>query len=417
MPFMQATIVSIGNELTGGHIVNHNAAEMARRLAELGIACRRHVSIPDEPSLIIRTLREAMDDSALVLTTGGLGPTVDDLTLEAIADATDRDVIPNAAVAARIRAFYRRYRRRLNQLAMRQALLPRGATALANPLGTAPGIWLPLERSLLVALPGVPREMRAILEGSVVPRLKRLAHRAPILTRTIRTIGVPELEIQHRLGAMRLPRTVSFGLYPHLRMVDVRFAIADQPRRTATRILDRLEHGLRQRMGAAVYGTGSDTLEEALGQALRARRWTAAMAESCTGGLVADRITNVSGSSDYFLLSVVAYQNEVKERLLGVPHALLVRRGAVSAPVAKAMATGVRTRAGAALGLGITGIAGPTGGSARKPVGLVYMALADAHSVEARRFHFVGDRLSIKHQAAQEALDWIRRRALAERHQ
>jgi nicotinamide-nucleotide amidase len=337
---------------------------------------------------------------------------MDDVTVEAIAQATARQLVYVPRVAKQIRAFYRVHRRRLNHLALRQASVPFGAIALPNPVGTAPGLWLPLDGSLLVALPGVPQEMRAIMERSVLSRLRQRAGRFAIISRTIRTVGLVELEIQAVLRRLAIPPSVQVGLYPHLGAVDIRLTVARMSPRKARRILDALERTLRRHLRSAIYGIDEQTLEGVVGEALMRRRLTLAIAESCTGGLVSDRITNVPGSSRYFLVSVIAYDNQMKETLLGVTPSLLSRYGAVSAPVAKAMAQGVRRLGCADVGLAITGIAGPSGGSSKKPVGLVYLALADRTITLVKRCHFHGDRLAIKSQASQAALDLLRRRLL-----
>jgi nicotinamide-nucleotide amidase len=328
--------------------------------------------------------------------------------MEAIAHATQRPLTDQPRIAAQIRRFYARRHRRLQRAALRQAAIPAGGLALSNPLGTAPGLWLRLPRHLVVALPGVPAEMRAMLQRDVLPRLKRLTHVAVSETRVFRTAGLVELEIEGLLRRMRLPREVKIGLYPNRRAVDISLTAAAGSRRAAQRILKPLEARLRRALGVALYGTDQQTLEQGVGRLLVRRRHTLALAESCTGGLVADRLTDVPGSSRYVRGSVIAYHNDLK-RLLGVPVPLLARVGAVSAPVAKAMAQGVRRMARADVGLAITGIAGPTGGSVKKPVGLVYFALADRHGVRSLCGRFIGDRRSVKIQAAQTALDWLRR--------
>lgn len=409
---MEAELLAIGSELTSGCTVNSNAAYLARRLEELGIRCRRHAAVPDEPAAIIDALTDALARAAVVIVTGGLGPTVDDLTMDAVSRATGRRLVMDAGAARQIRAFCRRYQRRVTTLALRQAAIPHGAAALPNPLGTAPGVWLPMDKAVLIALPGVPQEMRAIFEQSVAPRLAARPQGLPIASRTIRTAGVVELELQRLLLALPLPPTVSFGLYPNLGAVDIRLTTSGSRRRVIERRLDRLERALRRRLGAAVYGTDARTLEAAAGEALVRRRQTVAVAESCTGGSVLDRLTDVPGSSRYVLLGVVAYHNRMKTNLLGVSPALLARHGAVSAPVARAMARGARSASGATVGLAITGIAGPDGGTARKPVGLVYMAIADRRRTVVKRWQFHGDRRVIKDRAVQAALDWLRRWAL-----
>lgn len=406
---MRAELLTIGSELLSGATINTNAAELARRLAEVGLACRRQTAVGDERPALLQALREALARCDVLVTSGGLGPTFDDITLETIAEAAGRPLTYRAAVGRVIRRFYTRRHRRLQQAALRQAFLPHGAVPLPNPIGTAPGIWLPLPRTLVIALPGVPREMRAMLEASVLPRLRRLRGLAAVATRTLRTVGTVELSIEAVLRRLRIPETVQVGLYPHLRAVDVRLTATAGSRRAAYQALTRLETSLRRRLGPVVYGADDETLEGAVGSLLASRRKSLAVAESCTGGLLADRITDVPGSSRYFLGGVVAYHNNVKRGTLGVPADLLERFGAVSAQTATAMADGVRRWAGASVGLAITGVAGPTGGSARKPVGLVYVALSDGRRRRVQRHQFFGDRESIKWQAAQTALDWLRR--------
>ncbi len=406
---MHAELLAIGSELLSGHTVNTNVAYLARRLQDVGITCARQTAVPDEPREIVESLKEALVRSPVVITTGGLGPTEDDLTMEAISRATGRPLIYQPSVARRIRTFYRQHHRQLNPLALRQASLPRGASAFPNPAGTAPGMWLALKGRLLIALPGVPQEMRAIMERSVIPRLRKHLGRSPIVSRTIRTIGMVELEIQAMMRRLSIPAEVSVGFYPHLMMVDIRLTVMDRPARMATRLMDRLERSLRRRLGVAVYGVDDQTLEGVVGEALVRHRTTLAIAESCTGGLIADRVTNVPGSSRYFLLSIVAYHNRMKQGWLGVSSLLLARHGTVSAQVARAMAQGIRQKAGADLGVAVTGIAGPSGGSRHKPVGLVYLAVADRRRTAVKRYRFHGDRLAIKAQTADGALDQLRR--------
>jgi len=409
---MRAELLTIGSELLSGAAVNTNAAYLARRLGELGLPCQRCVCVSDERESLLAALHEGLTRSDVLITTGGLGPTFDDLTMETIAEATQRPLRYCAEAAVTIRRFYTRRHRTLQRAALRQALIPSGGVALANPLGTAPGLWLKLPTGLLIALPGVPREMQAIMEHHVLPRLKHLPGLGTIETQTLRTVGVVELKIQSYLERLRIPTNVQIGLYPSLRAVDIRLTATGASPRAAHAALGRVETGLRRALGSAVYGTDGDTLEGTVGELLIRRRQTLAVAESCTGGLVSDRITNVPGSSRYLRGSVIAYHNDLKCGLLGVPAAVLARHGAVSVQVARLMAQGVRRAAGADVGLAITGIAGPTGATKQKPVGLVVVGLADRRGVKSLRCQFFGDRASIKRQAAQTALDVLRRSLL-----
>lgn len=406
---MQADILTVGSELISGATLNTNAAYLARRLAEAGLPCRRQLTVGDDHASLTEALREALRSCDLLFITGGLGPTFDDLTMEAIADVTERPLSYRPAIAAHIRRFYAQHHRTLQQAALRQAYLPDGGEAIPNPLGTAPGLWLPLPNQVIVALPGVPSEMRAIVEHHLLVRLKRMANSHRVDTRTLRTAGIVELSIEAILRHLHIPNSVQVGLYPNLRTVDIRLTAMTASSHQTQRVLSRVEAQLRHALGQHIYGCGEDTLERAVGALLTSRRQILALAESCTGGLVSDRITNAPGSSRYFLGSVIAYQNQLKQQLLGVPREELLRWGAVSGPVARAMADGVRRALGADIGLALTGIAGPSGGTAKKPVGLVFMAIADRHRRVALRCQFVGDRLAIKAQAAQTALDWLRR--------
>ncbi len=412
MPPMRAELLTIGSELLSGVTLNTNAPYLARRLAECGIVCQRQTAVSDERPLLLQALREAMGRADLLILTGGLGPTFDDITTAAIAEATGHPLRFVPSVAAAIRRFYTRRHRRLQQAALRQASLPEGSRALPNPIGTAPGIWLALPSHTIIALPGVPSEMRAITEAHVLPRLKRAGTGAAIASRTLRTIGLVELSIESVLRRLRIPATIQVGLYPHLRMVDVRLTATAASQRRARAALATIEQQLRQALGASVYGTDEETLEGAVGRLLTARRRTLGVAESCTGGLLSHQLTNIPGSSRYFRGGIIAYHNAIKQELLGVPPQLLARVGAVSAPTAKAMAVGVRQAGRTDFGMALTGIAGPDGGTPAKPVGLVYLALADARGARAKCCRFLGDRLSIKTQATQAALDWLRRSLL-----
>lgn len=406
---MRVELLTIGAELLNGATVNSNAADLSRRLVRLGLRCARHVTVGDDRAELLGALTDALGRADVILTTGGLGPTFDDVTMATIAEATARPLTYDSSAAVQIRRFYTRRHRRLQRAALRQAYVPRGGVALPNPLGTAPGLWLPLPDRLLVALPGVPREMRVIFDRAVLPRLRRLRGLPAVAQLTLRTAGLVELQIEQRLRRLRLPPAIEVGLYPHLQMVDVRLTVAADSAAAARRILRKPAARLTQALGANLYGEEDDTLEQVVGRLLAARRTTLGVAESCTGGLASHQLTNVPGSSRYLRGSLVAYHNDLKRGCLGVAAAALQRYGAVSAQVAKAMAQGVRRLTGASLGLSITGIAGPGGGTARKPVGLVYAALADRRGTQTRMFRFSGDRTAIKIQAAQSALDWLRR--------
>lgn len=402
---MQAEILTIGSELLNGATLNTNASHLARSLTGLGIVITRQVSVPDEPPLIVGAIREALNRSELLIISGGLGPTDDDVTMAAIAEAVNLPLKQQADVSVSIRQFYSAHKRRVHASALRQALLPEGGLALRNLLGTAPGLWLSLRTCIVVALPGVPAELSSILEQSVLPRLKRLRTLRPPASTTLRTIGIVELDIQRHLKRLALDPDIQIGLYPHLRTVDIRISFS---RTRAKALIKKIEARLRRALGNLVYASGNTTLDEVVIALLKKRRLSLVVAESCTGGLFAHRLTNVPGSSKNFLGGAVAYHNKLKQGWLGVPAQAIAKHGAVSQHVAGSMAQGAREKTGADLGIGITGIAGPTGGSRQKPVGLVYLALADKKKIRIQKCRFLGPRTAVKFQAAQAAIDMLR---------
>ncbi|MBI3010385.1 MAG: competence/damage-inducible protein A [Candidatus Omnitrophica bacterium] len=405
---MQAELITIGAELLNGATVNTNAAYLARRLAQVGLCLVRQTTVSDEPSQIAAAVQEAFSRSEIVLTTGGLGPTFDDTTLSAIAQATQQPLVFCSKAAANVQRFYSQAHRKLKDAAWRQAWLPEKAVALPNPLGTACGIWLSWKGGLLICLPGVPREMQVILEQSVLPGLKKHLRSTASAYCLLRTVGLFELSIEAFLQRLRLPEGLTVGLYPHLRLVDIGLSAQASSAALAKRHLNETVHALCRHLGKAVYGTNGDTLESIIAKEFIRRHWTLAVAESCTGGLLSDTLTNVPGSSGYFRGSTIAYHNDVKLSQLKVSRNALKHQGAVSATVAQQTASGIRELLHAKIGLSITGIAGPKGGSPSKPVGLVFIGLADGRTIKSRRFQFTGDRISIKWQAVQTALDWLR---------
>ena len=405
---IRAEILTIGTELLRGTTLDTNSAFIAQSLCAIGIACMRRTSVPDENTAVESALKEILGRCEVLIITGGLGPTCDDMTIASLAKATGRPLIYQPAIGRLIRRYYKRHNRKLQQDALRQAYLPKGAITLNNALGTAPGLWLEHAKTTLIALPGVPSEMQELMEQSVLPRLKKLKGLAVDQTLTLRTAGIVELQIEHMLRRINLPDSVQVGLYPHLKTVDVNLTCVGMRTSEARVVLRKIEKQLRRRLGSAVYGTGDQRMEGVIGERLLKQKRTLAIAESCTGGIICDRLTNIPGSSRYLRGGIVAYHNDLKADLLGVSGHLLARRGAVSAEGARAMAEGVRTKIGASIGLSITGIAGPSGGTPAKPVGLVFIGLSDARASLTWRHQFYGTRETVKAQAAQTALNTLR---------
>jgi nicotinamide-nucleotide amidase len=412
---MKAEVLTIGDELLRGEIVDSNKAFLSDRLLSLDIETHYHASVRDVPADMIDAFRRAAERSDVVLVSGGLGPTRDDLTSESLAQAFGREMRLDDDALAGIRAFFASVGREMTENNASQAHFPDGAEVLANPIGTAPGFMLEAEGSVFFCMPGVPREMMRMMDEQVLPRVAARVSGSGsrvVRARLLRTFGMGESMLDAELADIAASGDVVLGFrtsFPdnYLRPV-ARAATAAQ----ADALLDRVCAAIRARLGPLVYGEGEETLEQVVGRLLRERGARVAVAESCTGGLIAAKLTDVPGSSAYFQGGVVAYADAAKRALLGVSEALLAEHGAVSDPVARAMAEGVRARFGADLAVATTGISGPDGGTAAKPVGLVHLALADAAGTHSDHFVFPLDRLRHRQLTAQVALDWIRRRLL-----
>jgi nicotinamide-nucleotide amidase len=410
---MKAEVLTIGDELLRGEVVDTNQPFLSDRLLSLDVETHYHASVRDVPADMIDAFRRAAERSDLVLVSGGLGPTRDDLTAESLAQAFGREMRLDEAALAGIRAFFAGAGREMTENNASQAWFPDGAEVLANPIGTAPGFMLTVKSAVFFCLPGVPREMMRMMDEQVLPRVAaRLSRSGVVRARLLRTFGMGESTLDAELADIAASGDVVLGFrtsFPdnYLRPV-ARAATAAQ----ADALLDRVCDAIRARLGPLVYGEGEETLEQVVGRLLRERGARVAVGESCTGGLVAAKLTEVPGSSDYFLGGVVAYADAAKHALLGVSEALLAQHGAVSDPVARAMAEGTRARFAADLAVATTGISGPGGGSDAKPVGLVHIALADALGTHSDRYVFPLDRTRHRALTAQVALDWIRRRLL-----
>jgi nicotinamide-nucleotide amidase len=408
-----AEIVTIGDELLLGFTIDTNGAWLARQLGELGISIVRRTSVGDRPGEIVEAVRQAMDRTGAVITTGGLGPTADDLTKPSIAGLFGRSLYFDAAQWEHIRALWQRRRgTEPPEANKQQVMLPEGCDVLVNRHGTAPGILLRDERDRWVAmLPGVPREMRGIFTEELLPRLMVGAAATPIRSRTVRTTGIAESSLPERLGdAARGIDGLSLAYLPGQEGVDLRLTARGLPADEATRRLDAAAAVLVERVGSPVYGRDGQDLAEVVLDACRVRGLTLAVAESCTGGMLGMRLTAIAGSSDVFLGGVISYANSVKEGLLGVRRETLDAVGAVSEAVALEMAAGARRTTGSSIGVGITGVAGPGGGSEAKPVGTVCIAVQmEGATPRAFTSALIGDRAEVRYRATQAALDVVRR--------
>jgi len=409
---VKAEIVTIGDELLRGEIVDSNKSFLSERLLTLDVETRFHTSVCDDPADMEDALRRAAGRADVVLVSGGLGPTRDDLTTEVLAATFGRKLVQDGPSLEAIRAFFASVGREMAPNNAKQALFPEGAEVLPNPIGTAPGFLLVVGEVPFFSMPGVPRELVRMMDEQVLPRIAaRRTGVGVVRARLLRTFGMGESTLDDVLKDIATEDPdVTLGFRTAFPDNYLRPLARAATAAAADAKLDRVCDAIRTRLGALVYGEGDATLELVTGSLLRAQGKTIAVAESCTGGLLAEKITSVAGASDYFLGGVAAYANSAKEALLGVPRELLERHGAVSEPVARAMAEGVRARFGSDLGVSTTGISGPGGGSAEKPVGLVHVALADASGTHADHFVFPLDRSRHRALTAQLALDWVRRR-------
>ncbi len=406
-----AEVVSVGTELLLGQITDTNATYICRRLAECGIPVYFRQTVGDNFQRVQQAFRLAWSRADLVVFTGGLGPTEDDLTKDAVAAALGADLVEDEVSLAHLEQFFARRGRTMTPNQRRQALVPKGALPIPNRWGTAPGVFWEVDGRVVVLVPGVPREMRGMVDEFVLPELQRRGWwgQEVIRSRVLRTVGIGEGQLEEMVRDLLHTTNPTVAPLAHVGEVHLRVTARGSPDEVE-RMLAEAEAKLRDRLGDAVYGTDDDTLDTVVARLLREAELTVAVAESCTGGLL-ELLTSVPGSSAYFLGGVVAYANHAKRTLLGVPQELLDRCGAVSAEVAEAMARGVRERFGAELGLAVTGIAGPGGGTEEKPVGRVFLALADRERVHAVRADFGQEpgREGVRRLASQAALNLLRR--------
>ena len=412
-----AEILAVGSELLGLTRLETNSLFLTGRLNEIGIDVHVKSVVGDDAAVLRDVFRQALARADLVITSGGLGPTSDDLTREAIAEALGLPLDEDAEVLASIRARFERRRMPMPEPNRRQAAVPRGAVVLANSAGTAPGLWIEWRGKIVVLLPGPPRELEPMFDGGVVPRLQPLTDGRRVRRRVIRIASRPESLVeaiaQPVYGPLATASTpIETTILAAPGQTELHLSSRGTEIATLDAALDAAVAALSAAIGDAVVSVDGRLLEVVVGDALQHRGWRIAVAESCTAGLVAARLTEISGSSAWVAGGVIAYDNAIKRSALGVPDALLQAHGAVSEPVAQAMADGARTRFGVEVGLSVTGIAGPTGGTPEKPVGTVAIAIATPESAAVRTFLFVGDRQMIRTQSVVAALDMVRRHAL-----
>jgi nicotinamide-nucleotide amidase len=412
---MKACIIAVGSELLTPFRIDTNSLFVTERLNTIGYDVRMKAVVGDDAGELAAVLEETLAWADLVVLTGGLGPTADDITRDGVAHVLQLPLDEDEAVVARIRERFSRRGLTMPEINRRQGLVPRGATLLENTNGTAPGLWLERGKTAIVLLPGPPREMKPMFEAVVrdwlTPRTSGGA--SGLFRRVLKITGRSESDVDatvqpiyNRWLSQEVP--ISTTILAVMGQIELHLTASAVNRDVADRVLDPAVRALQDALGDAVYSTDGSLLEEVVGARLRERRLTIAVAESCTGGLLTSRLTDVPGSSDYVERSEVLYSNRAKVESLGVPAAVIAEHGAVSEPVARAMAEGIRTKASTDVGIGVTGIAGPGGGTPDKPVGTVAIAVLVSAEAHVRTFQFIGPREMVKFQSAQAALNMLR---------
>jgi nicotinamide-nucleotide amidase len=410
---MKACILAVGSEMLTPFRIDTNSLFITERLNEVGYDVRLKAVVADDIVEIAQTMGNALAWADLLIVTGGLGPTEDDLTREAVAQVLGLPFDVSEEIVERLRARFARRGMTMPENNRRQAMVPRGAVMIDNANGTAPGLWLERGRTAIALLPGPPREMKPMLEALIRNRIAPSRGAAGLFRRVLRLTGRAESDVDaqaspiYRRWIDQSP-PIATTILAVLGQIELHLAITAPNRAEADAALDSAVQELEAAFGPALYSTDGRTLETVVGDLLRARKMTIAVAESCTGGLLASRLTDVPGSSDYLERGVVCYSNRAKVEMLGVPPELIEAHGAVSEPVAQAMAAGIRARATTNVGIGITGIAGPGGGSEQKPVGTVAIAAIADGDQRVRTFQFMGNREMVKFQAAQSAMNMVR---------
>jgi nicotinamide-nucleotide amidase len=407
---MDAEIIAVGSELLTPERLDTNSLFLTGELNALGVELVAKMVIGDNVARLEQAVRGAISRADITILTGGLGPTEDDVTREAVAAALGLELSYHAEICESIEQRFRRMNRKMAEINRRQAFLIEGAEALPNPNGTAPGQWIDAAGRIVILLPGPPPELKPMFLDHCVPRLRRILPKLVIRTRCYRVAGMPESDLDQLISPVYKPYAnpaTTILAAPGDIQIHLRARCGAEAEAEA--LLAEVGGKIEALLGDRIYSRHGEPLEEVIGKRLRERGETLSVAESCTGGLLAERITSIPGSSDYFIGGFLVYANLMKTRLLGVEAALIEEHGAVSESVAEAMADGARSRTGSAYALAITGVAGPGGGSDAKPVGTVVIGLAGPDGCRSHRFRFLGDRTRVRALSAQSALDLLRK--------
>ncbi|RJE74172.1 competence/damage-inducible protein A [Reichenbachiella sp. MSK19-1] len=405
-----AEIITIGDEILYGQILDTNSQWISQQLDDIGVKVRRKYSISDQSEVIKTAVNESLAQSDLVFVTGGLGPTKDDLTKHSLAAMFEMPLELNQSALEDVEDIFKRFGKELTEINRQQAFLPKGSTKITNERGTAPGMWFDRDKKVVVSMPGVPFEMKAMMTKTILPKIKKRFQLPVIIHKVIRTIGIGESWLSEEIARWEnaLPTHLALAYLPGKAQVRLRLTGVGEEREVLEAEMEEQVAALLPTIQSYVYGFGDLEIEEAVGELLRAKSLTIATAESCTGGYLAHKITSVSGSSDYYTGSVIAYQNEVKIQELNVSPKTIEKHGAVSEETAKEMAEGIRKKLNVDLGISLTGIAGPDGGTEEKPVGMVWMAISFGGIVKTRKIQSPGTRILNIEYSGVKALDFIR---------
>jgi nicotinamide-nucleotide amidase len=409
---MKAYLISIGDELLIGQTINTNVAFIGNLIADINISIIKSTVIGDNIKIILDELGLASSQADLIICTGGLGPTHDDVTRTAIVQYFNSELVMNSEALEDIKSMLNRRGREIKKSHEDQALIPKVANIIRNENGTAPGYWIEKENKIFIVMPGVPYEMKAMMTNHIVPKLiEKIGIPSEFIKKvTLQTTGLPESILAERLGDIAsLLNGAQLAFLPNQYGVRLRVTVKSENEEQANNKLLEIEQKIRNKIGRFIYGRDDENLEEVVGRLLKERDLRLAVAESCTGGGLADRLTNISGSSNYFERGIVTYSNAAKVELLKVNEDVILEKGAVSAEVAFQMAEGIKSTSGTDIGVSLTGIMGPTGGVADKPVGTVFIGICDNKVCTTKRFQFGEDRLLNKNRATQAALEMVRR--------
>lgn len=409
---MKASILTIGDELLIGQVINTNAAFIAQRMNTVGVEIRRVVTVGDDLVEIVQAIASQLSDCQLLIITGGLGPTHDDVTKKALCRFYNTPLRVDEGTRRNIERILRHRKIAWSAEIEEQASVPSGATVIENRFGTAPGLLFEGDK-FVVVMPGVPHEMEAMLNQFVVPFFQARSTGKSVLHRTLKTTGISESLLARKIGNVQefLGKS-TLAFLPSAMGVRLRITAVDDSWELAAQQIAKIEGVLRGKLSSLIYGVDDEELEEIVGKLLTEKRLRISVAESCTGGLIAHRMTNVPGSSNYFERGIIAYSNRSKVETLKISPEIIREHGAVSKETAEAMAVGIRELGGTDIGLSTTGIAGPSGGSEEKPVGLVWIAYSTPSEMVSRKCFFGEGRVRIKERAAQEAFDLVRRKVL-----